>query len=380
MRLSAGDEGLRLALAVTAGLKIGPLAATVERIGIQMLLKATEEGVAGSFGALNIGQGFKPPSGAGMSIAAGPVTGGGYLFFDPDNEQYAGILQLSFQAIGLTAIGLLTTRLPDPSGPAGSTKKGFSLLIIITIDLPPIQLGYGFTLNGVGGLLGINRTMVVDVLRDGVRNRTVEAILFPKDPIARASEIISTLRSVFPPAEGRFVFGPMIKLGWGPNAIISLEACVILELMAPIKLVILGRVQIALPDKKDGILNLRLDIVGVIDFDRGEVSVDASLIDSRIAVFVITGDMAVRIGWGASKIFAIAAGGFHPKFLAPPGFPQLRRLAIALADSDNPRIRLETYSRSRRTRSRWAPASTSTRRRIHPWAPSHSPPSSTSMR
>jgi len=343
VRLAASDDGLRLALAVTAGLKIGPLAATVERIGIQMLLKATEEGVAGSFGALDMGQGFKPPSGAGMSISAGPVTGGGYLFFDTDNEQYAGILQLSFQQIGLTAIGLLTTRLPDSSGPAGATKKGFSLLIIITIDLPPIQLGYGFTLNGVGGLLGINRTIVVDALRDGVRNRTVEAILFPQNPIARASEIISALRAVFPPAEGRFVFGPMVKLGWGPNAIISLEAAVILELMAPIRLIILGRVQIALPDKKDGILNLRLDIAGVIDFDKGEVSVDASLVDSRLAVFVITGDMAVRISWGPSKIFVISGGGFHPKFLAPPGFPQLRRLAIALADSDNPRIRMEKY-------------------------------------
>jgi hypothetical protein len=343
IRLAASDEGLRLALAVTAGLKIGPLAASVERIGIQMLLQEAAEGEAGSVGALDAKQGFKPPSGAGMSISAGPVTGGGYLFFDPDNEQYAGILQLSFQAIGLTAIGLLTTRLPDPSGPAGATKKGFSLLIIITVDLPPIQLGYGFTLNGVGGLLGINRTIVVDALRDGVRNRTVEAILFPQNPIARAPEIISALRAVFPPAEGRFVFGPMVKLGWGPNAIISLEVAIVLELMAPIRIIILGRVQIAVPDKKDPILNLRLDIVGVIDFDKGEVSVDASLVDSRLAVFVITGDMAVRIGWGASKIFAIAAGGFHPRFQPPPGFPQLRRLAIALADSDNPRIRMEKY-------------------------------------
>jgi hypothetical protein len=345
IELRAGTDGkARIILAVAAGVKLGPVSGAVDKIGLALNLAARPETAPpGNLGPLELGFGFKPPDGAGMGISAGPITGGGYIFFDPENEQYAGILQLSFKTIGITAIGLLTTRLPDPAGPPGSTKKGFSLLIIITVDLPPIQLGYGFTLNGVGGLLGINRTMVIDVLRDGVRNRTVEAILFPQDPIARAAEIISTLRSVFPPAEGRFVFGPMVKLGWGPNSLIELQVALVLELMSPIKLVVLGRIQLALPDKKDAVLNLRLDIVGVLDFDRGEVSVDASLVDSRLVVFVITGDMAIRVGWGASKIFVIAAGGFHPRFLAPPGFPSLRRLGIALADSDNPRIRMETY-------------------------------------
>ena len=339
-------EGLTVRLTGTIGLALGPLQAVVEDMGLALRLKAaaqTAGPAAGSAGPFDITVGFKPPAGAGMSISAGPVTGGGYIFFDPENEQYAGVLQLSFQTIGLTVIGLLTTRLPDPAGAPGATKKGFSLLLIITFDLPPIQLGYGFTLNGVGGLLGINRTMVVDTLRNGVRNGTVDSILFPSNPVARAAEIISNLRAIFPPAEGRYVFGPMVKLGWGPNAILEFQAAVILELASPIRLVILGKIQAALPDKKDGIVVLRLDIVGVIDFDRGEVSVDASLVDSRIAAFAITGDMALRIGWGATKQFALAAGGFHPRFTVPTGFPELRRLAISLANSDNPRLRLEAY-------------------------------------
>ena len=84
---------------------------------------------------------------------------------------------------------------------------------------------------------------------------------------------------------------------------------------------ILGRIQVALPDKKDPVLNLRLDIVGVIDFDRGEISVDASLVDSRWSCSSLTGDMAVRVGWGATKMFVVAAGGFHPKFQPPAGLP-----------------------------------------------------------
>jgi hypothetical protein len=88
---------------------------------------------------------------------------------------------------------------------------------------------------------------------------------------------------------------------------------------------------------------LRLDILGIIDFDRSEASVDATLVDSRIGTFPVTGDMAMRASWGQTKTFALAAGGFNPRFQPPPAFPSLGRLAIALAQGDNPRIRLEAY-------------------------------------
>jgi hypothetical protein len=39
----------------------------------------------------------------------------------------------------------------------------------------------------------------------------------------------------------------------------------------------------------------------------------------------------------------LAIGGFNPRFPAPAGFPQLARLALSLADSDNPRLRFEAY-------------------------------------
>ena len=338
-RVDLGTDGLKARGDVDLRLKLGPFTGAVQGIGARALLAFH----SGSLGPVDLTLGFKPPEGAGFSISAGPVTGGGFIYFDPDDEQYAGVLQLSFKAIGITVIGLLTTKLPDASGAPGATHHGFSLLLIVAVDLPPIQLGYGFTLNGVGGLLGVNRTMVVDALRNGVRDGSVNAILFPQDVVARAPQIISQLQTIFPPVEGRYVFGPMVKIGWGPNAIIEVAVALVLELPSPLRLVILGRIQAALPDKKSTVLNLRLDVVGVLDFDKGEISVDASLVDSRLVVFSLTGDMAVRISWGASKVFALAAGGFHPKFQPPPGFPQLRRLAIALADSDNPRLRLESY-------------------------------------
>ena len=38
----------------------------------------------------------------------------------------------------------------------------------ITVEFTPIQIGFGFSLNGVGGLAGFNRTMRLDPLRDGI--------------------------------------------------------------------------------------------------------------------------------------------------------------------------------------------------------------------
>src|SRR5207253_1207059 len=79
IRLAADPTAVKLVLAATAGLKIGPLAATVDRIGLQGTFKPTSGG-DGSYGVVHLEQAFKPPSGAGMSIKAGPVTGGGYIF------------------------------------------------------------------------------------------------------------------------------------------------------------------------------------------------------------------------------------------------------------------------------------------------------------
>ena len=85
-------------------------------------------------------------------------------------------MKVLFAPFAVTVIGVLDTILPDGS-------HGFSFLLIITFDFPPIQLGFGFTLNGVGGLGGVNRTMNTDALHAGFRAHTLNNVLFPPDPV-----------------------------------------------------------------------------------------------------------------------------------------------------------------------------------------------------
>ena len=47
-----------------------------------------------------------------------------------------------------------------------------------------MQLGLGFMLVGVGGLLGINRTVAVEALRAGLKTGALGAVLSPPDPKA----------------------------------------------------------------------------------------------------------------------------------------------------------------------------------------------------
>ena len=108
--------------------------------------------------------------------------------------------------------------------PDGS--PGFSLLIIITAEFGTgIQLGFGFTLLGVGGLLGLNRTMKLRRCAEGVRTGAIEQRDVPaatSSPTRRGSS--ATCATFFPPQQGTFLIGPMAKLGWGTPTLVSLVA------------------------------------------------------------------------------------------------------------------------------------------------------------
>lgn len=333
----AADPPITVGVAAAIGVQIGPFGMSVDKIGVDVPLRFPAER-NGNLGAVDLAFTFRPPTGAGLVIDSPVVVGGGYLHFDPQKEEYGGILQLEIaETIAVKAIGLLTTRMPDGS-------KGFSLVVIMSAEgFAPIQLGFGFTLTGIGGLLGVNRSVMVDVLRSGLKNGTLGSILFPDDPIRNAPQIVSDLRAVFPPVKNRHVFGPMAIIGWGTPTILTLEIGLLLELPEPVRLIILGRLRAVLPDEANALVQVRMDAIGVIDFNKEEVSLDATLYDSRILAFALTGDMALRANWGAQPNFVLAIGGFNPRFPAPAGFPQLARLALSLADSDNPRLRFESY-------------------------------------
>jgi hypothetical protein len=335
--LRTSDTGLSVEVSATVGLSIGPINAVVERVGVAAAVTFPEDG--GNLGVANLDFGFKSPNGVGLSIDKAGVRGGGYLYFDKDKGQYAGVVQLNLQGeISVKGIGLIATRLPDNS-------KGFSLLVIITAeDFKPIPLPLGFKLTGIGGLLAINRTFDEEVLRAGLKSNTLDSVLFPRDPIRNAPQIISNLNKVFPISKGHHLFGPVAQITWGAKGLLTANLALVMELGERLRLLILAQIAVILPRPENDLIRLKMDAVGVIDFDRGTASLDATLHDSRLLKkFTLTGDMAMRLKWEDGPNFALAVGGLHPAFNPPPNFPKLERVAINLSSGDNPRIRCEAY-------------------------------------
>ncbi len=323
-----------LELGADIGGKLGPLQFVVQGIGLSVNTTFAD----GNVGPFDIGLGFKPPNGVGLAIDAGVVQGGGFLSIDTERGQYAGALQLEIaDFLSVAAIGLITTKMPDGS-------SGFSLLIILTADFGAgIQLSFGFTLLAVGGLLGLNRTILFQPLLDGVRTGSIQSIMFPRDIIANAPRIISDLQAIFPPQEGIFLIGPMAKIGWGEPTLISLSLAVIIQI-PPGDAAILGVLRVALPADDIAILVLQVNFAGVLEFDKQRFYFFASLFDSHVLFITLTGQMGVLFAYGDDANFVLSVGGFHPQFNPPPlPFPSPQRISLDLINESYARIHAEGY-------------------------------------
>jgi hypothetical protein len=334
LSLQPAADKFNLGAGVNLSADLGPITASVEGIGLQAALQFKN----GNLGPVQLDVSFLPPKGVGLSVNAGVVQGGGFLYIDTDRGEYAGALQLEIaDFLSVSAIGLISTKMPD-----GST--GFSLLIILSADFGAgIQLGFGFTLLSVGGLLGLNRTILVQPLLDGIRTNAVQSIMFPQDVIANAPRIISDLRAIFPPQQGTFLIGPMAKIGWGEPTLIDLSLGVFIEIPLG-DAVILGILRTALPADQLAILVLQVNFAGVLEFDKQRFYFFASLFDSHILFITISGSMGVLFSYGDDANFVLSVGGFHPQFNPPPlPFPAPQRISLDLINESFARIHAEGY-------------------------------------
>jgi len=330
-------------VALSFGAQIGPVLATVDLIGLRLAVDFPDDRSKANLHFANLDVGFLPPAGIGLAVDAKSVKGGGFLFRDQAKHQYAGVMELSLSGvIALKAIGLLSTRLPDGS-------KGYSLIILVTGQTAQpngslMQLPLGWRLTGIGGLIAIHRTVSEDALRSGLKNHTLESILFPQDPVRNAPTILAALDRVFPAKRGSYLLGLMVQLQWGLPTLIEVNLGLVVELGARNRFVVLGRMKAILPRMDNDLLRLNLDAVGIFDFDQGTVAIDAVLVDSRLLHrFPLTGAGALRARWTSPRSFALAVGGMHPAFTPPAGFPSLERIALSLTTGDNPRLTCDAY-------------------------------------
>ncbi|GAA1416974.1 DUF6603 domain-containing protein [Catellatospora coxensis] len=315
LTLAVPDRDIELT-AELAG-TLGPVAVTVSGAGAVL---SVDPAAATALTAAT-----RLPDGAGLAVNAGVVRGGGHL--DRHDSGYRGTLALSIGPVQVTAVGLI------------GTEPGFSLVLLFSTDFAaPIQVGFGFTLDAVGGLLAVARTVSSDAMIAGIHDGTADALLFP-DQLDRVDTAL--LERIFPARGGAVAVGPAFQLGWGtPVSFLTAKVGIVVALPAP-KLMLLGAVRVAVPSPALPIVDLRAAVYGETTPERALVLV--SLTGSRLAGFGLSGDLGMLFSYGAQPRFAISAGGFHPGYPAPPELSGMRRLAVDISPPALLSLRAEAY-------------------------------------
>jgi hypothetical protein len=169
-------------------------------------------------------------------------------------------------------------------------------------------------------------------------------VLFPPDLVSNAPRVVADLSRFFPVTIGQYVVGPTVQLTWGSPPVLTATLGIFIEFPSPTRVLVAGRLRLVLPTSSEqAVVSVQVDLLGVLDLAGSRLELDGVLRESHLGPYALSGQMAVRAGWGAAPAFLAAVGGFNPRFQAPAGFPALDRITLSLGQGDNPRLRLAAY-------------------------------------
>jgi hypothetical protein len=306
LELGLKNTDLQLSIGAAARFSIGAFTASMDRFGLAVTpLKGDIE--------------FLPPKGIGLRIDAKVVKGGGYLMLDYEAKEFAGALELAVGVFSVKAIAILS------AGGPGSDAK-FALFVLLYMRWPGgLELGLRFTLNAVGGMIGINHDFSEQALINALPSGAMDDVLFPDDPVGDAPRIIASLKTIFPVKGDAYTIGIMAEVGWGSDYFCSLRLGIIVPFGKDAGpddgfeyIYILGRMAvICFKDVPKAVrLQLMCDFIGHVGVGKSGINVGiyARLRDSRFGPTSIEGAVVFSVRTGPSARFLIAAGGFHPAF------------------------------------------------------------------
>ena len=320
-----GEElHLGLVTSLTSQLPGFPLRSFIDNVGFSLPVVFPPAGLP----RLGTAPADIAPNGIGLDLTLPPLAGGGLVRQLPGGG-FGGVIAMDLGVIAVQAVA----QLRPPS----------FLVMLGTIFPPPgIQLSFGFALDAVGGLVGINQRVDVTALRQLVSDGNADRVLFPDKLVERADEVMNALSASFPPAPGRFVIAPMVRVTWG-GRMVSLSGALILELPAPVQAIILGRLLVGIPDPVVPLIRLQASVLGRFDPDVPQFELLVSLAGSWIVGLALRGEIYLLVRGGHDPEFVLSAGGFHPRYVRPPGVPPLQRLQVDLAPGAGYGMRLEAY-------------------------------------
>lgn len=328
---SFGDLGMTLGS--TFALDFSCLTMSFENLGISFDINFLKPD--GSLGDYDFSGSFKFPDGIGISIETPVVKGAGLISYDKSE----GTL---FSALSLEVLKKFTVGCIVDADLGVKDGHYFSLVALISTSFSPgIPLGMGFSLNGVGGCLGLNRMYDADAVSGGVRSGVFGSVFFVDNVMNHLTEMKTAVKQFFPEKKKQFFLGVLCKICFEP--VVTCEFGLLIQAPDPTSIGIVGALKVRVGDTN--LIKINVYFFGEIDFDKG-LRFDASIVDSEIVGLKLEGDMAFRLFWGGPyKGFGLSIGGFHPAYKPEEGLkfaPNMRRLSLSL-NYDIVKIKLETY-------------------------------------
>lgn len=328
---SFGDLGMTLGS--TFALDFSCLTMSFENLGISFDINFLKPD--GSLGDYDFSGSFKFPDGIGISIETPVVKGAGLISYDKSE----GTL---FSALSLEVLKKFTVGCIVDADLGVKDGHCFSLVALISTSFSPgIPLGMGFSLNGVGGCLGLNRKYDADAVSGGVRSGVFGSVFFVDNVMNHLTEMKTAVKQFFPEKKKQFFLGVLCKICFEP--VVTCEFGLLIQAPDPMSIGIVGALKVRVGDTD--LIKINVYFFGEIDFDKG-LHFDASIVDSEIVGLKLEGDMAFRLFWGGPyKGFGLSIGGFHPAYKPEEGLkfaPNMRRLSLSL-NYDIVKIKLETY-------------------------------------
>ena len=122
----------------------------------------------------------------------------------------------------------------------------------------------------------------------------------------------------------------MLQLSWG-GRVVSLSVAVLVEAATQVRLTIMGKLVVALPDPEAPLVFLQATFAGFVDPAEPSAMFVASLTGSHIVGAPLSGDMLLLTRGGSDPTLVLSAGGFHPSFPVPRGVPALARMSMTCA-------------------------------------------------
>ena len=333
--LGDGPPDAPLRMGLTFGLSAKapglPLSLAVEKVGAAFPFRI---GRGARFGFIAGDIQPLPPTSISAELALPFASGMGLLAIGAGGA-FLGAFDLD---LGFVAVHALAVFQP------ARDRHPLSLAVLIVADFPypGIQLGFGFSLTAVGGIVAINRRTNFDALEAAVLDGRAAALMSPSVASSNPGAALASLVEIFPEAGGRFVIGPLLQVSWG-GRLITLSISLIFDLPNPVNLALLGRLTIAIPDPAVPLILIGVTFLARFDPSIPMVRITGTLRGSHIVFMPLQGDAFVLVQGGRNPNLVISAGGFHPDYPRPDGTPALNRIAFDISPLPVPRMRAEMY-------------------------------------